>query len=104
MAKYKYNVTIHCTRQVHEDVLTYLRSELIPAWSAYPHWHSPQLTLIHTGLQEDEMVGYALQFDCDDKARLDSFDYSRDKVLLRLVEAYPQRVLPFAVVMEVLEP
>ncbi|KGL50062.1 DUF4286 family protein [Porphyromonas cangingivalis] len=103
MPRFKYNVTIHCTRQVHEDVLEYLRTELIPKWSTYVHWHSPQLMLIHTGMPEDEMVGYALQFECDDLAKLDGFDYTADPTLRRLIDAYPQRVMPFAVLMEVIE-
>lgn len=103
MPRFKYNVTIHCTRQVHEDVLEYLRKELIPKWATYPHWHTPQLVRIHTGMPEDEMVGYALQFECDEIEKLKGFDYTTDATLRRLIEAYPQRVLPFAVVMEVIE-
>ncbi|MDO4771139.1 DUF4286 family protein [Porphyromonas sp.] len=103
MGTFRYNVTIHCTRQISEEVLDYLRKELVPTWSTYEHWHSPKLLRIHTGMGDEDMVAYALQFECDDLEKLSSFDEQRDPVLRRIMEAYSQRVMPFSVVMEVLE-
>ncbi len=100
MTRYKYNITVHCTAQVKDEVLTYLRETLMPTWGKYPHWHTPMLAIVHSGEMED-MAAYAVQFDCDDLDALSAFDEMRDPILLDLMNAYPQRVMPFSILLEV---
>lgn len=88
-----YNVTFHTVPAHQHQVLRYLRTQLIPTWLTYPHWHSPKLLQVET--PEPNSVAFALQWELAPKAQPFPFELHSDPCITQLVQALPGAVLPF---------
>lgn len=97
MAHFIYNITLTCEEELLEEVHFYLHERLIPIWRGYEG-----LTAIHL-LRLPDRGGYALQLEGEDEKALEALNILEDSELLRLVQTYPTRVLPFMTKLEVLE-
>lgn len=98
MDKYIYNITFHVSKAVSKEVLEYIKTSLIPIWNGYSHWDTPRLMRVHT--PQEDVEAFALQYEIKSIDRLSEFNEHTDKALLLLLDAYPQKVMPFSVVMQ----
>lgn len=98
MGKYIYNITFHVSRAVSKEVLDYIKTSLIPVWSSYSHWTNPRLMRVYT--PQEDVDAFALQYEAESIDHLQKFNEQSDKALLLLMSAYPQKVMPFSVIMQ----
>lgn len=98
MDKYIYNITFHVSKAVSKEVLEYIKTSLIPIWNGYSHWDTPRLMRVHTS--QEDVEAFALQYEVKSIDRLSEFNEHTDKALLLLLDAYPQKVMPFSVLMQ----
>ena len=100
---YIFNTTYHVDDVLKDDFIAWLRDTYIPAATARPELHRPQLCRVLTG-EETEGERYSLQFHVADNACLETWYTAVGAELdMAIQERYGERVIGFNTLLEVLE-
>ena len=102
MATYYLNLTIHCLKEDSEAILKHIREELLPVWR---NEGSPKtdLELVKVYVPAEDQAAYALRWSVEDRDPELCSEIVSNPHIRKLMEAFPERVFPFPVLMEVLE-